>query len=207
MKTLTACFGAGMAFFCAAPALATPVDDAKLQTCLQRAEASPDMAYLEADAWTKSGGGDKARLCRAFAQFHRGEYALAAQEFSTLAAARDKKDKKHAVSLHTQAAISFMRSNNHRRAESEYDAALKLEPQDPDIWMDRATERAANEKYWDALDDLKHALHIMPEMPEAYKLRGQIWKKLGLDSKARDDFEKATVYERGLAHPDPNQKP
>jgi tetratricopeptide (TPR) repeat protein len=175
----------------------------KLAQCLKHAEALPDDTIAEAESWLKKDGGDRARTCHAFAQFHRGEYILAAQEFAALAVLRDTKDRKHAASLHAQAGLSYMRADDHKKAESEYTAALRLEKQDPDIWMDRATERASVERYWDAIDDLNHALILMPDMTEALRLRGQAWAKLGQDSNAKLDFERAAMLDSAENAPAP----
>lgn len=171
----------------------------KLAQCLKHAEQTPDDGAAEAGAWVKKGGGERARLCRAFAQFHRGEFLSAAQEFQALAQLQVKQNPKQAASLYAQAGLAYARLNDHARAETQYAAALKLEPQDPEIWMDRAVERASAERYWEAIDDLNRALTIMPEMTEALRLRGQAWVKLGQDSKARADFERAEL----LDHPQP----
>ena len=177
------------------PVHATTPSDNKLESCLAHAESSPDDAMAEAHSWYKNKGGDSALLCRAFAQFHRGEFAKSAQEFAMLAKKRDKKDHKHAASLHAQSALAYMRSNDHKNSSAEYAAALKLEPQDPEIWMDSATENAATEHYWDAISDLNHALKIMPDMAEALRLRGQAWAKLGQNSNAKADFERASMID------------
>lgn len=169
--------------------------DQRLVRCLTRAEEMPDQAAAETTAWLKKGGGDPARVCHAFAQFHRGEFAAAAEEFALLAAKRDKNAPKQAASLHVQAALAAMRVNDHKRAESEFAAAIKLEPHDPDVWVDRATERAATEHYWEALADVNKALELMPDMPEALRLRGQIHLKLGQDNSAKSDFEHAGTVE------------
>jgi tetratricopeptide (TPR) repeat protein len=163
--------------------------------CLQRAEQFPDQAAAESHVWLKKGGGDPARVCHAFAQFHRGEYDGAAQEFAVLAARMEKTDRKRAASLHAQAGLSAMRANDPKMADKEYAAAIKLEPQDPDIWIDRATGHAASEHYWEALDDLNRALDIMPDMPEALRLRAQVRVKLGQDLSAKSDFEAARGVE------------
>lgn len=178
---------------------ATPSPEQKLVFCLKHAEQTPDEGAAEAEAWVRKGGGERARVCRAFAQFHQGEFQRAAQEFRALALLQAKKSPQHAASLHAQAGLAFARLNDHANAEAEYAAALKLGPQDPEIWMDRATERASAERYWEAIDDLNHALTIMPDMTEALRLRGQAWVKLGHDSKARADFERAEI----LDHPPP----
>lgn len=165
--------------------------------CIKRAEQSPDITLAEADQWLKAGGGDAARLCRAFAQFHRDEFLLAAQAFQALATSGDqsKTRQKHLAALQAQAGQAFARARDFRQAENAYAAALKLEPQDPDIWLDRAILRADNERYWDALDDVNRALTLMPDMIEALRLRGQIWTKLGNMSNARQDLTRAVMLE------------
>ncbi len=168
----------------------------KLTRCLSRAEQMPDQTVAESEYWIKKGGGDAAWLCHAFAQFHRGEYRVAAQEFSEQAQKRNKSDPKKAASMHAQAGLAAMRAGDHKMAEAEYAAAIKLEPHDPDIWIDRATERAATEHYWDALDDINQALEIMPDMPEALRLRAQIRRKLGQDISAKSDFEYAASIDQ-----------
>lgn len=169
--------------------------DQNLTRCLHRAEQSPDYAVAEAQAWLKKGGGDQAKVCHAFAQFHRGEFEAAASEFAFLAAKKEKGNPSQSVSFHTQAGLSAMRAGNFKMAEAEYSAALRIEPHDPDIWLDRATLLAGNERYWEALEDVNRALEIMPDMPEAIKLRAQVRTKLGQKSAAISDFEYARSIE------------
>src|SRR6185312_14308250 len=112
-----------------------------LQLCLKKASDAPDLALAEAENWLKHGGGDAALLCRATAQFHRNEFVKSGDDFATLAAHQE--DTKHASFLYTQAGVAYMRGKDYRKSESEYERALHQEAQDPDIWVDRATERAA----------------------------------------------------------------
>lgn len=169
----------------------------KLEACLQKAEELPDIAAANAELWFKQGGGEDARFCHASAQFNRGEYTLAGRGFASLAKLHDKNDPRHAAQLHARAGLSFMRAEDNKNAVAEYDAALKLEPQDPEIWMDRATFRATTEHYWDAISDLNHALKITPDMSEALRLRGQCWMKLGNSKNAEADFLAAEDLEAG----------
>lgn len=197
-KTInTAAFLFTAVLSCAFPVMAAPRPgaDQKLTRCMHRAEQSPDHAAAEAEAWLKNGGGDKAMVCHAFTQFHRGEFEAAAREFASLAARHEKGDPKQAASLHVEAGLSFVRAGKPEAAETEYAAALVLEPHDPDIWLDRATARAAAERYWEALEDAGKALEIMPDMPEALRLRAQVRVKLGQDSAAKSDFEHAGAIE------------
>ncbi len=165
----------------------------QLQVCLKKSSDMPDIAAAEASKWLKQGGGDAAMLCRAYAYFHSNEFAKSAVDFAQLAATRT--DNKRGSLLHAQAGLSWMRAENYKKSEEEYGKALKLEPQDPDFWVDRATERGAAQHYWDAIDDLNQALKIMPDMPEALRLRGDVWFKLGNGNKAQDDFHRAAQIE------------
>jgi len=166
-----------------------------LTRCLVRAEQLPDQTLAEAENWIKTGGGDSAWVCHAFAQFHRGEFRQAAHEFMALAAKREKKAPKQAAAYYVQAGLAAMRAGDHETAEKAYAAAIKLEPHDPEVWIDRATQRASTEHYWEALSDIDRALDIMPEMPEALRLRAQIRTKLGQDHSAKTDFEHAAAIE------------
>ena len=158
----------------------------RLQACMKKAEDVPDMAVADAESWFKKGGGDNALLCRATALFHRGEFGQAGRDFSVLAT--HEKDAHKSSLLYVQAGRAFQSAQDYPKSDSAYGVALKLEAQDPDIWVDRATERAAAQKYWDAVNDLNKALAIMPDMPEALRLRGQVWYKLGMEHNAEDDF-------------------
>ncbi len=170
---------------------AGPSPRQKLEACLKKAEDLPDIAEANASTWLKHGGGEPARFCHAAAQFNREEFSSSAHEFAALAALHDKNDPRHAAELHARAGLGFMRANDNKNAENEYATALKLEPDDPEIWVDRATERAAAERYWDAISDLNHALGIMPDMADALRLRGQAWMKLGNSKNAAADFNAA----------------
>lgn len=178
----------------------------RVTQCVERAQRAPDQVLAETESWLKKGGDDRARLCRAFALFYRGDYGMSARELEALAGARETTDRKHAASLHAQAGLAYTRANEHKRAEAEYGAALKLEPHDPEIWIDRAVERLATEHYWEAIDDLTRALEIMPDMSDALRLRGQAWVKLGQTSRAREDLERAEILDEADAEAERGKK-
>jgi len=178
----------------AIPADAVDAPETLLHNCLKKADDLPDMAVAEAEVWLKHGGGPDARLCRAVAQFNRGEFAQAAADFAAVAKSRSG-DPSRAARLYGQAGLAYMRADDFKKAEDEYGVALKLEPQDPDVWVDRAVERASAERYWDAIADLNQALGIMPDMVEALKIRAQVWVKLGMKGDAENDFEQAAKIE------------
>jgi tetratricopeptide (TPR) repeat protein len=187
-KFLPLLFVAAAIFFTAIGSAQAETSQEKMQDCLKRAVDMPDLALAEANAWLKQGGGSPALLCRATAQFHTGDFAQSANDFAQLAAA--ERNPHQASFLYQQAGLAATRVNDFRRAEQDYSQALKLEQQDPEIWANRAAMRAAAQNYWEAIDDLNHALTIMPDMLEALRLRGQVWYKLGNEAKAEDDFRR-----------------
>jgi Flp pilus assembly protein TadD len=178
-----------------APVFAATQPNNKLEECLKKAEELPDIAAANSELWFKQGGGEDARFCHASAQFNRGEFTLAGRGFASLAALHEKSDTRKAAELHARAGSSFTRTNDAKNAEKEFNAAIKLESSDPDIWMDRGSSRANTEHYWDAISDLNQALKIAPDMAEAYRLRGQAWLKLSNTKNARADFLAASDIE------------
>ncbi|HEU0118166.1 MAG TPA: tetratricopeptide repeat protein, partial [Alphaproteobacteria bacterium] len=104
-------------------------------------------------------------------------------------------DPRHATQLHSRSGLAYMRAEDITDAEKQYGIALTLEPDDPDIWVDRATERAGNDNFWDAVSDLNHALSIEPDFVDALRLRGQCWLKLGNSKNALADFNLAEQIE------------
>lgn len=174
---------------CAAEKAVPSNPQLQMRACLKKATDLPDIAVVEANDWIKRGGGDAAVLCRATAQFHNNEFIKSAQDFTTLA--DGQKDTRQASLLYQQAGLAWTRAENYKLAEETYGKAISDEQADPDLWVARANERAAAQRYWDAIDDLDKALDVMPDMPEALRLRGQVWSKLGLDHNAEVDFRHA----------------
>jgi tetratricopeptide (TPR) repeat protein len=168
-----------------------PLESEHLQKCLKRADELPDIAAAEAGAWIKNNGGDEAHVCRAFAQANRGMHEDAAREFWGLASHMKKTNPAKAVTMHALAGQEFVRAKKPVDAEAQYNAALKITPQNPDLYIDRAKARMAMEKYWDALDDLNRAIKMKPDDAEALRQRGRAWAQLGNGKNAQEDFEHA----------------
>jgi len=199
--TLSAAVAAALILFNATANAASAVPpEQRLRSCLAKADELPDAAKADADNWIKQGGGDAAVLCRATAEFHTGDFFKSAQEFSSIA---DKQtDPRRASLLYRQAGLAYSRVENYNKSEEAYGKALKYESQDPDLWCDRARARASAQHYWEAIDDLNKALSIMPDMPEALRIRGQTWFKLGMGKNAEADFRKVAEIqaEDDVAH-------
>ncbi|MDE2030266.1 MAG: tetratricopeptide repeat protein [Alphaproteobacteria bacterium] len=175
----------------AAPAAAV-TQSPQLQKCLKRADELPDIAAAEAEAWFRKGGGDDARLCRAFAQSNRGEHETAGRDFAYLA---DRARGAQARALHDLAGHDFLRAKDAKQAKAQFDAALKISPGDTAALTGRAEALMQDEHYWDAIDDLNRILRIWPNDAEALRQRGLAWTRLGNDAKAKEDLEAAHAAE------------
>lgn len=175
-------------FVLASAQAAEQTAESRLAACLKSAEEWPDMAKANAEAWGKKGGGDQALLCRAYAQMHSDDPAAAAQAFTYLAQKRPPKDHMQRAKLFEQAGLAQMKAHDSRAAEASFNAALRDDAANPDYQFDRAAARLANDKLWEALDDLNGVLAHKPTHIEALRLRGQIWIKLGYDSQGKADI-------------------
>jgi tetratricopeptide (TPR) repeat protein len=122
----------------------------------------------------------------------------AAREFWFLASFYDKHDPPRGLLLHNLSGQEFFRAKDHKNAEAQYTAALKIDAGDVAAHIGRAEVRSAEEKYWDALDDLNRALKVQPENVDALRQRGRAWMQLGNDKNAQDDLEHAEA----LTEPD-----
>lgn len=174
-----------------------PVLSPQLQRCLQRADDLPDIAAAESEAWVRSGGGNDAHLCRAFAQSNRGMHEDAAREFWYLAAAYKKKDPARAVQMHDMAGREFMRAQDYKNADRQYARAMAIDPRDSDALIGQAETRMQSEHYWDAISDLNRVLKTDPDNIEALRQRGRAWAELGDDRDAREDLTRAANLEGG----------
>ncbi|MBB6252498.1 tetratricopeptide repeat protein [Nitrospirillum iridis] len=188
-RRLTA--GAALAVLCgiAVPAGAVPVA-LNRDTCLERAKELPDFAYAEAKLWESKGGGNDARLCQAMAQLFRGEYKESAVALEAVIPDLGLPPKVTA-GLWGKAGWAWFNAKDHAKADVDYTKAIGLQPTDPDLLIDRATERAGAERWWDVLRDLDRALSLDGGRVEAIVLRAETKHRLGRDVEAGRDLRMA----------------
>jgi len=164
-----------------------------LEKCLKRADDLPDIAAAESDVWIKKGGGNEAHLCRAFAQSNRGMHVDAAREFWSLASLYRKTDAARTVMMDNLAGQEFMRAKDMKNAEARFTESIKIAPHDLTALIGHAEVLMEMERYWDALDDLNHALKLAPDNVDALRQRGRAWAQLGNDKNAEEDFDRVEV--------------
>lgn len=159
-------------------------------TCLERAKELPDFAYAEAKLWESKGGGNDARLCQAMAQLFRGEYKESAVALEDLIPQLGLPPKVTA-GLWGKAGWAWFNAKEHTKADVDYTKAIGLQPTDPDLLIDRATERAGAERWWDTLRDLDRALTLDGARVDAIVMRAETKHRLARDLEAGRDLRMA----------------
>ncbi|HYH19500.1 MAG TPA: hypothetical protein VD995_12865 [Azospirillum sp.] len=182
--------GAAGPAFAAAPERAVD-HNAEMQACTRLAETRPDAALDSAQAWQERGGGDRAQLCKALALFHKGDFKTAGARFEELAPRLGKDDPQAAATLFGRAGWAWLRAGENARAENAYGEALKRQPDDVDLRIDRAFARAEAERYWDAVADLDAAIAHDSTRPEAFLYRAAARKALSQYREALHDVARA----------------
>jgi tetratricopeptide (TPR) repeat protein len=171
----------------AAPA---PIDPAtEHDQCVTMALGSAPRAALDrARQWAKRGGGFPADHCAAIALYELKQYREAAQAFDKLAGAMAKESPSGRASVYDQGGQAWLVAENPRQAKSDFDAAMRLDANNPDLLIDRAEALAALHQYWDAIDDLNRASDLAPQEPEIYAYRAAAYRAVDSLDLAREDI-------------------
>jgi tetratricopeptide (TPR) repeat protein len=93
-------------------------------------------------------------------------------------------------------------------ALDDYNEVIRLEPQDPENYLNRCVVKEKMQDHAGALADYSHALKLDEKNPKAWACRGNIVSKLGNYKEAIEDYSAAIIldgtyalawYNRGLA--------
>ena len=98
-------------------------------------------------------------------------------------------DKNYA-SAYNGRAWSYCQINNFEAALADAQKALKLKPNEANFFDTRASAYIGLKRYKEALDDLNTAIKLSPE-GWLYHNRGELYKLMGEEDKAKADFAKA----------------
>jgi tetratricopeptide (TPR) repeat protein len=175
----------------AAPAAAQWRDDRspRHERCLAQVRSNPKEGLERAQLWRIEGGGWAADHCIAVALYELKDFRGAAQRFEQLAAAMADAPAVQRAGTLDQAGQSWLAADEPARAKPDFDAALALQADDPDLLIDRAEALAAQQKYRDAVGDLDRAIALAPGRAEAYIYRGSAYRSLTQLDRALDDVE------------------
>ncbi|HUS53375.1 MAG TPA: tetratricopeptide repeat protein [Thermohalobaculum sp.] len=91
--------------------------------------------------------------------------------------------------------LAFSDARDYRRAITDYDWALRINPSDSAVYFERATAYTRLQDYSQAIEDYDRSLHLEPGNPQAYFLRGVNNYQLGEHSQAIIDYGQALVLD------------
>ena len=165
--------------------------------CMTLARSQPEQAFENATAWEGVGGAEAARHCAAVALLGLGHYGEAAGRLQALAEAVKGPQAGLRPGLLAQAGQAWMLAAEPLRAYAVQSAALKLEPENVELWIDRAVTLATAENYWEAIDDLNEAESLAPARADILIFRASAYRFVEANDLALEDVD------RGLSL-DPN---
>ena len=174
-----------------AGARSAEADAATYDRCLKLAKQNPGAAQSLAQTWHERGGAHPAEHCAAVALVGLKRYKEAATRLEALAQAMTTAPAGLRADVFDQAGQAWLLAGDAVRAYAAAGQALSLQPNDPEMLLDRA-EAAASAGYYDkAVADLDHVLKADPSRVEALIYRASANRALNRLDAALADVEKA----------------
>lgn len=170
---------------------AQPAEESRYQACLDRTGPQPQQALEQAQEWEKQGGGLAARHCQALALIGLKRYGDAAARLEEIARQPSMGSGEVRAELLDQAGNAWILANEPKKAYAVLDAALKLSPDNAELFIDRARARAMTKDWRGAIMDLSTALSLDPAREEAYVFRASALRQSGDLKRALEDVETA----------------
>jgi hypothetical protein len=99
---------------------------------------------------------------------------------------------------HVGRGIAYAKKSQHDQALADFDAALKLKPDDADALFRRAGTHLQLKQYQAAIDDFSASIMVDGTNAMAYRLRGFAYNTLGNDKAAGADYDKACALNKDL---------
>ena len=166
-------------------------DAATYDRCLKLARQNPDAAKTLAQAWHGRGGAHPADHCAAVALVGLKQYKEAATRLEALAQEMTTAPASLRAEVLDQAGQAWLLAGDPVRAYAASGQAVSLQPNDPDLRIDRA-EAAASAGYFDqAVAELDHVLKTEPGRVDALIYRASANRALDRFDPALADVEKA----------------
>lgn len=164
--------------------------------CLELARQDPSTAYEHAVGWQGLGGGEAAQHCQAVALMHLGKYDEAAYRLEKLAE-NSKQSAHRRAEMLAQAGQAQLMLDNLERANADQTTAIKLDPQNSELYVDRAVTLFAVSDYAGAVKDLDAAILLSPKRAEPYALRAAAKRYQDQIDQAMADAELAVSLSSG----------
>jgi len=166
-------------------------ESATYDRCIKLAKQNPSAAQNLARAWHERGGAHPADHCAAVALIGLKQYKEAANRLEALAQAMTTAPVALRADVLDQAGQAWLLAGDPVRAYTAAGQAVSLQPNDPELLIDRA-EAAASAGYLDkAVVDLDHVLKADPGRVDALIYRASANRALDRLDPALADVEKA----------------
>ena len=164
---------------------------ATYEHCMKLARQNPAAAQKLASTWHERGGAHPADHCAAVALIGLKRYKEAATRLEALAQAMTTAPAGLRAEVLDQAGQAWGLAGDPVRAYAAAGAAVALQPNDPDLLIDRA-EAAASAGFFDkAVADLDHVLKAEPARVDALVYRAAAYRALDRLDPALADVERA----------------
>jgi tetratricopeptide (TPR) repeat protein len=176
----------------APPAVFSAEKDAETYDyCMKLAKVDAKAAQRLAQEWHERGGAHPADHCAAVALLDLGKYREGAERLETLARAMTKAPPALRAQVLDQAGQAWLLAGDPVRASGAANAAVALQPADPELRIDRA-EAAASAGYLDrAIADLDIVLKADPSRTDALIYRASAYRALDRLDPALADIDAA----------------
>ncbi|WP_142235603.1 tetratricopeptide repeat protein [Allostella humosa] len=163
--------------------------------CMRQARTQGTEAFEAATAWEGRGGGLQARHCAAVALLTLGQPAEAAIRLERLGTTGQGDAIRVRVELLSQAAQAWLAARMPERAHAVLTQAVKIAPDDADLWIDRGVVLGSARNYWEAIDDLNRAIELAPRRADPLVLRATAYRWVGSLELAEEDLARALTLD------------
>jgi regulator of sirC expression with transglutaminase-like and TPR domain len=155
--------------------------------CMAEARTKPATGWDRATRWAGLGGGDAARHCQAVALIGMGQPGEAARRIEALA--QDvRAGAGFRAELLAQAGQAYLLAGNPTQADVVLSAAIKLDPEDLELRLDRGQVRAQRGDFAGAVQDLSAVLAKDPRKVDALVFRASAFRLSGDRERASTDL-------------------
>lgn len=174
-----------------APAAFAQTEEEKLQQCIAQIDKDAEVAYQDGLNWLARGNRPAARHCTALALIALGQEAEGAARLEELANAPDAGGIDERGVYLAQSGNAWLMAGKPDAAVVTLTNALKLRPDDGELYKDRARAYVLLKKWNEAGTDLDSAIQLSAGNAEAFRLRGHVLMKLNRLEEAWKDVQVA----------------
>jgi tetratricopeptide (TPR) repeat protein len=175
----------------AAPSAFAQTEEQRLEQCIDQIDKDAEVAYQDGLSWLAKGNRPAARHCTALALIALGQEAEGAARLEELANAPDAGGLEERGVYLAQSGNAWLMAGLPDQAIVTLTNAMKLRPDDGELYKDRARAYVLQKKWDEAGKDLDSAIQLSAGNAEAFRLRGHVLLKLNRLDDAWKDVETA----------------